>query len=299
MAEKLTLNKIKSKLKTINSDIEILSESYVNSKTHLSCRCKKCLHDWEITWQNLSKGRGCPKCKNKKIGRKLRLSQKEVKSRLEKRGFILLDSFYHNHMLRVVVKDSDGYKYEYYYKNLIAGRKPSAFGKNNQFKEYNIKNVCKKRGLKYLQYRNSKPHIKVFVQCESNHKYWVDIYSLKKGISCWKCWIENNKGINSPFYNPLLTNEERIKTRYQLNGNNHVLWAKEVYKRDWYKCKICGSKNKINAHHLNSYHAFPNQRFDVANGITLCTEHHKDFHKKYGNKNNTKEQFEEYLKSIQ
>ncbi|MDT0739728.1 zinc-ribbon domain-containing protein [Staphylococcus chromogenes] len=299
MAEKLTLSKIKTKLKTINSDIEILSESYVNSKTHLLCKCKKCSHNWEITWQNLSKGRGCPKCKNKRIGNKLRLSQNEVKSRLEKIGFILLDSFYYNHMLRVVIKDLDGYKYEYYYRNLINGRKPSAFGKNNRFKKYNVKKLCEKRGLKYLKYRDIKSHTEVFVQCKSNHKYWVDVYSLKKGRGCWECWIENNKGIKSPFYNPLLTNEERIKTRYQLNGNNHVLWAKKVYKRDWYKCKICGSKKKINAHHLNSYHAFPDERFDVDNGVTLCTEHHKDFHRKYGNKNNTKEQFEEYLKSVQ
>ena len=31
------------------------------------------------------------------------------------------------------------------------------------------------------------------------------------------------------------------------------------------------------------------------NGITLNDKAHKEFHKKYGNKNNTKEQLEEFL----
>lgn len=46
---------------------------------------------------------------------------------------------------------------------------------------------------------------------------------------------------------------------------------------DW-KCKICGSKHKINAHHILFANDFPERRFDTSNGITLCDEHHKKVH---------------------
>lgn len=299
MGEKLTLEKIKTKLKTINDTVIVIDDVYKNNKTPLRCVCRKCEHIWYATWANLQKGKACPKCKVKIISEKLQLDKAKVKLNLERIGFVLLDSYYHNNMLRVIVEDSDGYHHDYYYRNLVSGKKPSAFGNNSHFKKYNLKILCEKNNSKYIKHRDLKAHTEVFVQCKSNHKYWVNVYSLKKGIGCWMCWVENHKGINSVFYNPNLTDEERIKTRYQLNGNNHINWSKEVYKRDWYKCKICGSRKSINAHHLNSYHAFPDERFDIGNGITLCVEHHKDFHKQYGYRNNTKEQFEEYMKHAQ
>lgn len=65
-------------------------------------------------------------------------------------------------------------------------------------------------------------------------------------------------------------------------------------------CKVCSKKKSpFNAHHLNGYHWYEKGRFDIDNGVTLCQECHKDFHKKYGRKFNTKEQFEDYLKHAQ
>ena len=53
----------------------------------------------------------------------------------------------------------------------------------------------------------------------------------------------------------------------------------------------------LNAHHLNGWNAFPEQRFDLDNGVTLCTDCHKDFHSQYGYGDNTREQFNEYAAS--
>lgn len=74
-------------------------------------------------------------------------------------------------------------------------------------------------------------------------------------------------------------------------------WRKAVYTRDGYICQICLKSNvgKINAHHLNSFHYCINERYSIDNGITLCNNHHKEFHNLYGNINNTKEQFFEYM----
>lgn len=75
----------------------------------------------------------------------------------------------------------------------------------------------------------------------------------------------------------------------------YVRWADHVRRRDNYTCVICGRKGvAINSHHLNAWASFPEQRYDVDNGVTLCTFHHEDFHEKYGKGKNTREQFEEY-----
>lgn len=52
-------------------------------------------------------------------------------------------------------------------------------------------------------------------------------------------------------------------------------WIKSVYKRDNYRCKICGSKKKLNAHHIYPKRDYPGLVYDIDNGITLCFEHHK------------------------
>jgi len=56
-------------------------------------------------------------------------------------------------------------------------------------------------------------------------------------------------------------------------------WRKAVYKRDFWKCKVCGSKKNINAHHI--YNGSENSclRFNINNGITLCEKHHIQLHK--------------------
>lgn len=75
----------------------------------------------------------------------------------------------------------------------------------------------------------------------------------------------------------------------------YVRWASEVKRRDHYTCVICGRKGvALNSHHLNAWAQFPDERYDVDNGVSLCTFHHEDFHGKYGKGKNTKEQFEEY-----
>ena len=56
-----------------------------------------------------------------------------------------------------------------------------------------------------------------------------------------------------------------------------------------------GRYKKLNAHHLINYTANKKLRLDKSNGITLCEMCHKKFHSKYGNKNNNKQQLDEFL----
>ena len=79
------------------------------------------------------------------------------------------------------------------------------------------------------------------------------------------------------------------------NSVQYDEWRFAVYKRDKNLCGICGiRKDPMIAHHLDGFNLFPEKRFDVDNGVTLCDYHHIAFHSNYGFGNNTKEQFEEF-----
>lgn len=62
------------------------------------------------------------------------------------------------------------------------------------------------------------------------------------------------------------------------------------------KCMVRGYK--LNAHHIQNYSTNKDLRFDLKNGIVLCEKCHKNFHKKYGNKNNTQEQLDAFINLV-
>lgn len=77
------------------------------------------------------------------------------------------------------------------------------------------------------------------------------------------------------------------ETRQRLNAPEWKETRKKVYKRDGYKCQICGMmsnelkkiKQKIIAHHITPYRITQNNEID--NLITLCSSCHMREEKKY------------------
>lgn len=59
------------------------------------------------------------------------------------------------------------------------------------------------------------------------------------------------------------------------NSVEMKLWRKAVFERDNYKCVFCGSGGKLNADHIKPFAYFPELRFAIDNGRTLCVECHK------------------------
>jgi hypothetical protein len=78
-------------------------------------------------------------------------------------------------------------------------------------------------------------------------------------------------------------------------------WSAAVLKRAGYACELCGGTQDLHAHHKDSWNWCEERRFDVENGVCLCSGDggcHNDFHDEYGWGNNTEAQWEEYVISI-
>lgn len=60
------------------------------------------------------------------------------------------------------------------------------------------------------------------------------------------------------------------------SGKRYDDWRKAVLKRDNYTCQICGiSGVKMQADHIKMFAIYPEFRFDIDNGRTLCKSCHK------------------------
>jgi 5-methylcytosine-specific restriction endonuclease McrA len=80
----------------------------------------------------------------------------------------------------------------------------------------------------------------------------------------------------------LIKRADRLGRKVQREKHNanwqYKYWRKEVFKRDNYTCWICEEiGGTLNAHHLFSWAKYPELRYHVPNGLTLCETCHKTY----------------------
>lgn len=116
---------------------------------------------------------------------------------------------------------------------------------------------------------------------------------------CWKCYVKKNphKGkVNSEEtrkkISKALTGKpqpwQREKNHYNWKGGISTLernreyfrtqyrnWRKAVFEKNDYTCQNCKERGKVlNADHIKPWILFPELRYEINNGRTLCTDCH-------------------------
>ena len=53
-------------------------------------------------------------------------------------------------------------------------------------------------------------------------------------------------------------------------------WRSDVFQRDNWTCQTCGLRGvRLEVHHIKRWCEFPELRFEVSNGVTLCFDCHQ------------------------
>lgn len=150
-----------------------------------------------------------------------------------------------------------------------------------------------------------------FISCkECNKKFYIQRCEFNRAKFCsnsckHKWYGRKNKGrkmlqtIGNKHWNwKGGITPERTKIYF---SKEYKEWVKKVYQRDNYTCQKCGDNtgNNLKPHHKNSFTDYPELRFDINNGITLCENCHIYFHSKYGTHHNNEKQLNEFLNEKQ
>ena len=251
---------------------ELLGVTYKNSRTYgIKYKCANG-HIREVTWKNWTQGRRCMHCvvrKGKKIVRKPILSYEEIESRLNKEGYVLLDTIYKGNCLtKIEYVCPAGHRQIITWKNWIQGRRC----KLCRLKKYAIE---KRLGISALReslaadnytllsnkYTNSKTKFKY--KCPYGHINSMIWTNWKKGQRCPTCKAINMSGDKHHAWKGGIACEPYCDA-----------WADKEYKesikeRDNNECQnpnCWGTSKRLTIHHID----YVKKNCRPENLITLC-----------------------------
>lgn len=123
-------------------------------------------------------------------------------------------------------------------------------------------------------YRKKRANPVIEMKC----KYCGAPFMHRKGSKSYcshECYAEHlktlEKGENSHFWKGGKTKESKLR-RTCVEYKN---WRLAVFTRDGFKCTECGSRKRLEAHHIKEQSRYPELIYSVENGLSLCHECHK------------------------
>jgi len=140
--------------------------------------------------------------------------------------------------------------------------------------------TCSNAKGKWLGKKRSQETIEKISKTKTGNSF-ANSGSFKKGQTPWNKGkiYEAILGENHPNWKGGVTDINK-KIRHSIEYN---IWRKAVYARDNWTCQHCKVKQRFPvAHHIKTFKDYPELRFDVDNGLTLCRSCHKKVHTEIG-----------------
>lgn len=273
----------------------ILIDSFMkNSTTPLRFICPKHLDkDTRMSFQALKKGVSCAYCSGTGKYR-----HDEVFDAFKARGYKLLSEEYENSStkLHYLCHKHPNEHLTITFGNFLNGQGCPFCAGNVKHTIEEVKTYFEKAGYELLEERYDRNMTPMRFRCPKHPEQttYLSLKSLMRGTRCKYCYLDSIKGTGHPLYNHSLTEKERTYKRYYVE---YYEWRRQVFSRDEYTCVYCGDNmgGNLIAHHKDGYGWCKKRRTDVSNGVTLCEKCHKSFHQLYGYKNNTEQQFNEWI----
>lgn len=286
-----------------------------------------------IRYANLQQGAGCKYCAREKIANLQRHSQEYVEAEFAKRDYILLDTYINmKKPMRYICKKHPDKIQKMTYGSLYSGKGCPICGRikanksnaarhsydfaNKEFSDHHYKLLTEKNEYENMQ-------IKMDYVCEKHPEYIqkISVTNLLCGCGgCYYCGLEKLRGENNPNWQggitPLLLHLRRTI----------FPWYLDTIKYYNYKCVITGKPFGVVHHYSRNFSDIVKDTLSELNlpilknvgsytkeqikliedkclelhykyglGVCLTKEKHIEFHKIYKKKNNTKEQFDEFL----
>ena len=268
---------------------KLLSTEYTNRKDKLKY-IATCGHYHEISLNNFLQGKGdlCKACRYKLIAGKESNTDQYMRSVFEDEGCKVITKCIQNSRQQVEYIAQCGHVNSISFSKFQqgGGRICRKCSKSIKYELSYVRELFEQRDCILLadSYKNCKTPMLYIAQCGHASYITLDVF-LNCPNAALRC-----KNCHKHSYHDVV--EERNMTAMKE-------WRKAVYEKDGYECVRCGRHGgKLNAHHIDSYDNYIEERLDVDNGATLCDSCHIAFHKEYGFGNNNREQFEKWLKVI-
>lgn len=134
-------------------------------------------------------------------------------------------------------------------------------------------------------------------KCETCSRLFSNKFGKVRRFCSHKCYSKTligkspaNKGREMPITSMKMmgnTNSPRGENHHDWRGGVtpihikirkskiYLRWRNKVFEHDNYACIWCGAREKLHADHIKPFAYFPELRFELSNGRTLCEPCHK------------------------
>lgn len=313
--------------KKSNGECELVSKEYVNSTSPLTLKCK-CGNIFYSTFAKLRNSEmQCKSCRDRKASERYRLDINYVKEYIKSKGCEYISGEYINNSSLLKIKCKCGNVFTKKFCNFKRGQsrcpncgKESSRQSKFKYRREDAEKILAEKNLKLIgDYIDSFHSIDCV--CDKGHKFSTKLqFVLYKNFGCTECSKQYRVGENANHY---LGGESEVLDRFRKILKQ---WKVDVAKKYNYVCALTGAKYDCVVHHLTPFMDIvrncckelniPLYRklkdYDIEKfkeleslilrkhtpeiGILLQRKVHNKFHSIYGKKNNTLEQFNEFVK---